>query len=98
MLLQKQAKEKSKKNKCRLIPWKKVKENLPQKLKISLVTKMSHKSIKFRSILVLLFKLSMNGFEIPTVKEPKRNTTREEAAKKMEKVPQIIIASIAEAP
>ena len=67
--LQLETNEKIKHGYARIVKWGSIKDNLPQKLKISPIAMIPHKTRGFRAILDLSFNLSHNGKFLPSVNE-----------------------------
>ena len=57
-----------------IVSWDDIKWNPPKNLKVSPISMILHKSRDFRAILDLSFRISLAGFDIPSVNETMANT------------------------
>ena len=89
--------EKVKKGQVRVIAWKKLRQNLPPKLKLSSLAMVPHKSRKYQAILDLSFILKLIAGEIASVNDTTVATAPAEAMDQIGGALPRIIAAMAEA-
>ena len=75
--------------------WGDLKQNLPSKLKFSLLVMIPHKSRKYRAILDLSFALKVAGWDLPSANESTKETEQAEALHQVGTVMPHIIETLA---
>ena len=74
--IQRETREKVAQGFAEIFLWEELKKNLPEKLKLSPLAMVPHKSRKFRAILDLSFALLVAGYLLPSVNEASRDCAR----------------------
>ena len=96
--IQVKAREKVAQGFAKIYKWSDLRRKRPNKLKLSPLAMIPHKSRKFRAILDLSFALLVNGSPIPSVNEATRASAPEEAINQIGSVLPRIIEAMANAP
>jgi hypothetical protein len=93
--LQIETNDKIKHGYARIVKWKNIKDNIPEKLKISPIAMIPHKSRKFRAILDLSFNLFHKGMKHPSVNEETKHQSKHESMAQLGLTIKRIIATMA---
>ena len=83
---------------CRIVKWADLRKNPPQKLKISPLAAVPHKSRSWRAILDLSFELTVNGRRLPSVNTASKALAPPAALDQMGEALPRLIAAVAAAP
>ena len=94
--LRKETAEKVKNGFARVIKWKEIKKNIPEKLKLSPVAMIPHKSRMFRAILDLSFRLRHNGHQLQSVNSTTKEQAPRQSMSQLGKVLKRIVAQLAD--
>ena len=93
--IQLEARDKEAQGFAKIFLWEDLKKTLPQKLKLSPLAMIPHKSRKYRAILDLSFALMLAGYALPSVNEATKRMAPEAAIDQIGKVLPRLIAALA---